>query len=1071
MNSLHSGLTLPTDIASEDVLNSKIPALVAEGDRRATSRMPIVSSSTSVTSVSENDATIPACNKSSDDDTSLIIDQRNNSGPPTPDANNSATLKLLKDGDDKRVAAIAKSNYVSPPSIIACTPRCEVIDEYKLPSAESSVGHQKSPGPGHRPAIISNPTSVAALPKSRAESGGKPPSSHTKFTYFVPTITAVASSVAMSEYNLPSSTEASVGHPEVTGHKPMVFSNPTTLTPITSIRNTVAGSDFPFSRQFSPLSRKQLFIRHPYDTAALMNGSYTTTRPSATPMSKLKAVAAAGFQSSFYSYNTCFPNQHFNPGNGNVSLKDDCRSGARFSSTPHVTSSTSTCVTSTPKPKVVAACEPPSTQSSFISQKTFNHPNGMSAVPKQMLYVGIILERTETLNSWGLVFNKDARDHALMVRVIPRNKVNGPKVKWCQVTNLVPNPSIVYRTTKTPIMPLDKYEPSLVRHFPSRCEEKSLQNTGLLMPYINPGDAIVAINGMPVSGFPSMGNLVSYIRQNCQRKMILVAMRHEHVWKAALEQMCAHPVGREQQKERGDMGEKQATTVHITKAVKEAWKVVLSSRVGNHHAKRKMTTQPDAKKRPKIPTPVYTNSLFRDGSRKPVPYCDNNEFDAEDGKRIRGFLNDEIEQSFHRWLRKRKATWKESRPRKQICHTAEDAITEEREESSVQHTFWFANGHESFDQWLSASKSKWTRAYSWHKERRETLQSECEKEVHFPLDSTTTIESQAQLNQFENWLSARKQQWRLERRKRQRHRVEPPGVPTEDEKTCSATGASSFECDADDPNPCSRKSNNNQTMYFDEILEDEEERLTNKEEKMSCQPMDITWVFDSQYGAPDDIIVNIMTYLLPSDHGNLLCLSFGTNFIFKQRSDMWKTLCPKHWVLPRRPRKSWCVMYITKIRAEEEASRKRSDDLLLKANIIIDKGDKLEKLMKLVRKGEKDFEFSVNYTSGVVLERNSLTNIAVIAKRHKIIKWLIEKKGADIESCDRGNFTPLMNAAWNGDKHIIRYLLGKGCDRTKVGYNHLSQGLAPATFKGLRAEGWARKRGHNEVADLIRFGL
>jgi len=255
-------------------------------------------------------------------------------------------------------------------------------------------------------------------------------------------------------------------------------------------------------------------------------------------------------------------------------------------------------------------------------------------------------------------------------------------------------------------------------------------------------------------------------------------------------------------------------------------------------------------------------------------------------------------------------------------------------------------------------------------------------------------------------------------------------------------------------------------MYFDEILEDEEDRLTKEEEP--CQPMDISWLFDSQYGAPDDVIVNIMTYLLPSDHGNLLCLSYTSNALFKQRNDMWKTLCPRHWILPRRPRKSWCVMYITKIRAEEEASRKRSDDLLVKAAVIIDKGDQLNKLEKLIKKAK---DFSVSYTSGVVLERNSLLNLAVIDKRHKIAKWLIEEKGADIESCDRGQFSPLMNAAYAGDKYIVRYLLGKGCDRTKVGYNHSSQGLAPATFEGLNAEGWARKRGHSEVAELIHLGL
>ena len=107
-------------------------------------------------------------------------------------------------------------------------------------------------------------------------------------------------------------------------------------------------------------------------------------------------------------------------------------------------------------------------------------------------------------------------------------------------------------------------------------------------------------------------------------------------------------------------------------------------------------------------------------------------------------------------------------------------------------------------------------------------------------------------------------------------------------------------------------------------------------------------------------------------------------------------------------------MYITKIRAEEEASRKRSDDLLVTAHVIIDKGDQLNKFEKLIMKAKKGFEFLVNYVSGVILERNSMLNLAVINRRHKITKWLIEEKGADIESCDRGQFTPLMNAAWNG---------------------------------------------------------
>jgi hypothetical protein len=54
---------------------------------------------------------------------------------------------------------------------------------------------------------------------------------------------------------------------------------------------------------------------------------------------------------------------------------------------------------------------------------------------------------------------------------------------------------------------------------------------------------------------------------------------------------------------------------------------------------------------------------------------------------------------------------------------------------------------------------------------------------------------------------------------------------------------------------------------------------------------------------------------------------------------------------------------------------------------------------------------------------------------------------------------------------MTRYLLAKGCDRTKLGFNHSSQGLAPTKFEGMTAEGWARKKGHDEVADLILLGL
>ena len=566
-------------------------------------------------------------------------------------------------------------------------------------------------------------------------------------------------------------------------------------------------------------------------------------------------------------------------------------------------------------------------------------PSGFVS-PAPMLQVGITLERSVEINSWGLVFIKENSGLAVIVRVIPPTK-DGPTVTWCQITNSATKPS-----------------PTLYD------DEKRLRDAGLLVPYVMVGDAIISINGIPISAFSNTGGLASYIREHCLRKMTIVALRHEIVWTAAQAEI-SRSMSQEQ------LLDTQAMTDCVSKCVSKVWRRVFAPVTGDgqHPAKRKSTSHPTTVKRQKI---TYTKSVFRDGDEKLIPFCDV-------GQRVNDMSSTVLHdfwlvngyESFDRWHSSSKAKWAKS----YSWHKENDV------DLTVLRDFWLANGYESFDDWYSTSKTKWAKSYSWHKERRDAFQSTCEKEVHHPLVACTHI----LLDEFENWLGVRKNQWRLERRKRQRQRVF-----LEESKT------SSFAAN---------------DMYIDEMLEDQE-RFNNFEE--ASEPMDIMWIFDSQRGAPDDVIANMMLYLRPSEHGALLCLSYTSNYLFKQRDDMWRTLFPSHWVVPRRPRQSWCSMYITKIRAEEEASRKRSDDLLVKAHVIIDNGDQLNKFEKLITKAEKGFEFSVNYVSGVVLERNSMLNLSVIDQRHKITKWLIEEKGADIESCDRGQFTPLMNAAWNG---------------------------------------------------------
>lgn len=175
--------------------------------------------------------------------------------------------------------------------------------------------------------------------------------------------------------------------------------------------------------------------------------------------------------------------------------------------------------------------------------------------------------------------------------------------------------------------------------------------------------------------------------------------------------------------------------------------------------------------------------------------------------------------------------------------------------------------------------------------------------------------------------------------------------------------------------------------------------------------------------------------------------------------------------LARRPRKPWHEIYVSKLRMDKRNSQKKWDDLLIRCTSVLEAKDSVQKVEKLVSKGEADFGFDVDYISPVVCERNCLLNLAVINQRHKVVRWLIDQKGADIESYDRGQFTPLLNAAWNGDRQMVRFLLQRGCNRSKIGFFHSSKPLASPEFKGLTAEGWARKKGHHAVADLIHLGL
>lgn len=257
---------------------------------------------------------------------------------------------------------------------------------------------------------------------------------------------------------------------------------------------------------------------------------------------------------------------------------------------------------------------------------------------------------------------------------------------------------------------------------------------------------------------------------------------------------------------------------------------------------------------------------------------------------------------------------------------------------------------------------------------------------------------------------------------------------------------------------------------IDDLIEEEEQRQ--KARRLARGPMDISFLFDSTIkDIPDDVVCKIFGCLTPAERLRLLCVNRATRQQLMSRDNLWRLLCPTRWKLPRRPRKPYCMIYRHNLRLEMEASRKQWDDLLTKAAKFLLSGDLLGTLEKLVNDAEQQFEFHINYVSGVVCERNSLLNLAVIHQRHRVVRWLVETKGADIESADRGNFTPLLNAAWAGDRYLVRYLMQRGANRATVGRFHYTKGVAPAGFAGRTAQGWAQEKGHTACARLLALGL
>lgn len=343
------------------------------------------------------------------------------------------------------------------------------------------------------------------------------------------------------------------------------------------------------------------------------------------------------------------------------------------------------------------------------------------------------------------------------------------------------------------------------------------------------------------------------------------------------------------------------------------------------------------------------NEAFKDPQGKDVRFNDPPD-DPDEGERASLFLLPIHD--FSTWLATRKRSWRET----YTTYPLQDDVQEDdvdREDSlpEISKDFWTVQGFASLNDWLAFRTKQWQSQYSWNRQKRQRLAQDCQA-TQVSLD-----------DDWKEWLRVRKNQWVVERRRRQRERGE-------------SAASTIAEC-----------------VAVDTLLEEQEQKRIAFENR---PPLNIMFLFDAAEGCPDDVVYRILSFLETPDHATLLRVSHSTRTALQNRQMVWSMLCPDTWTLPRRPRKPWHQIYWSRLRVETERRKKKWDDLLTRGSQLLFQGDSLSTIERMVAEAERDCNFDVNYVSGVVCERNSLLNLAVIHRRHRKCHFLFAKDPSNL---------------------------------------------------------------------------
>lgn len=290
--------------------------------------------------------------------------------------------------------------------------------------------------------------------------------------------------------------------------------------------------------------------------------------------------------------------------------------------------------------------------------------------------------------------------------------------------------------------------------------------------------------------------------------------------------------------------------------------------------------------------------MFKENSQA-LPYVDNFEFLPDDGTRAHLFLapiND-----FPSWILERKQKWRTKyKVYKHKDDIEDDDDFTDRHLCNVSTDFWTQQGFFSFDQWLDERKARWKVSYKVYKHKRQKILQEREEIVHLNYPS---------VSEFNHWLHVRKNQWKLMRRKRQRQKGEEDEIDfdraTEHPSISSPDTASIYSSKSPLFSPHHSDGDRKKRLFanvakdmdmtcIDAILEEEERQRKALAER---PPIDISFLFDANKMAPDDVVVHCFEFLDRKEHSKLLCINKETSESLKARDEVWRLLCPSHWIL------------------------------------------------------------------------------------------------------------------------------------------------------------------------------